>query len=528
MAMDSMAASPAQSATQNKRMNVLFIVVDDLRPVLGCYGDTIAETPAFDQLAGRSLRFSNAYSQVAMCGPSRASLISGLRPMTTGFLKHGKGLNGYIKNERFTILPEHFKNNGYSTKAVGKIHHWYEKDSRPGDWSEPWFEGKVNGSLSPYKVWADQDHLEHIVTAGKDPNLLIEIADRQDSAYGEYALADEAIRSMSELRKNPVKPFFIALGFYRPHIPWIAPKRYYDIFNTPEKNRLIDAAYLTLRNGRPFNHSMELPVGAPAYVGNSMNYSGFDDTPPNGCDGLDMEGARHWIRAYYASVKLVDSQLKRVLDYLTAENLWGNTIIILTADHGFHLADHGNLWAKQTVFRDATRVPLLVYVPGMKTFGQISDAPVELVDIYPTLSDLAGLALPDQPDGMQLAGQSLRPLLDDVQSPWKEAAFHHWLSPSGKDYVLECSVSSRRYRYSEGWRVRGVGNDIQGGLGCVPDDPALYLDDHPVGIELYDHVEDPRETVNLAVTRKKDADIIKLINTFSEQLSAERKREQRK
>ncbi|MDQ8193030.1 sulfatase [Coraliomargarita sp. SDUM461004] len=474
------------------KKNVLFVIVDDLRPVLGSYGDPIAETPAMDRLAKSSMRFDNAYCQVAMCGPSRASLISGLRPTTTGYVKHGKSLNHYIPDD-YTTLPKQFTHSGYITKPIGKIHHNHSGDSRPGDWTEAWYNGQVNNALSPYRVYADPANIEKNKTTRGE---LIEIKDADDSQYGTYALAEDAINSI-QLYEKDARPFFIALGFYRPHVPWIAPQHYYDLYNTEEKNRLIDQTYLTKPNGKPFDAKTELPKGVGIYADNYMNQKQYEGTPEGGCDGLDMEGARHWIRAYYASVSLVDAQLGRVIDYLEANDLMKETIIVVTSDHGYHLADHGNIWAKQTAFRDAARIPLLIHAPELTHQHSATDAPVELIDIYPTLVDLAGIEPPAQPNGLRLEGKSLRPLLEQPNAPWKEAAFHIWLSPVGSKYYLESSMTTRRYRYSEAWTVNGKGNDIMGSFGVDASDPDLYLEDAPYNRELYDHWEDPKEHRNL-------------------------------
>ena len=436
------------------RPNILFVAVDDLKPTIGAYGDPIAITPAMDSLAARGVLFDRAYCQQAVCSPSRSSLLTGRRPDTTKVYDLVKHFRTELPD--VVTLPQHFKNNGYRTVGMGKIYH-SGLDDKPS-WSEPYWQPKVKAMSAAAQERLARQKAE-LAGAGKDASkargVPYESPDVAEDQLPDGAIAGHAIELLQQYKQSPEKPFFMAVGFLRPHLPFIAPKKYHDLYK-PEQFKL------------PPNGT--LPQGAPAWAGNnSGELRAYLDIPDRGA--VPDEQALRLIHAYYAAVSYMDAQLGRILAVLDKLDLAKNTIIILWGDHGWSLGEHG-LWCKHTNYEDATRVPLIIAGPGVTSVGAKIDALLELVDVYPTLAELAGLPLTDG-----LEGTSFKRLLADPKLPWKKAAFSQYpraipQQGAGMGYA----VRTDRYRLVE-WRNNAS---------------------KAVAWELYDHQADPAETVNLA------------------------------
>lgn len=450
----------AASSAVGAPPNVLFIAVDDLRPELGCYGKPV-RSPNVDQLASEGTLFERAYVQVALCMPSRASLMTGRRPDTTGVVDFTVRFRDVLGD--VVTLPQHFKNNGYHAAAFGKLFH----NDDPVSWSEPlWKSDRARYHTEFGKqvlAWIKEDHrrltymwdLGDGVTKKKRPGgLPWEAPDVPDNALRDGHIADAAIAKMKEVKD---KPFFLAVGFHKPHLPFIAPKKYFDLYD-PDKIPLAP---------NPFP-----PRNAPRFATYNWNdlrhYYGIPDVGP-----VSEEQARDLKHAYYACVSFMDAQVGRLWKSLDELGLRDNTIVVLWGDHGWQLGEHG-MWDKHSNFETSTWAPLIVRTPGQKP-GR-TNALVEFVDIYPTLSELCGLPLDDG-----LEGCSFAPLIKDPDRQWKSAAFSQYqrVIPGYGQVARGMGYSMRtdRYRFTE-WLVPGT-------------EFRVY--------ELYDHRTDPDENINLAV-----------------------------
>jgi choline-sulfatase len=435
------------------KTNVLFIPVDDLRPQLACFGHKKMLTPNLDRLAAEGTLFERAYCQQAVCAPSRASLLSGCRPDTTRVYDLQTPLPTTMPD--VLTLPQHFKANGYTTISLGKIYHHGAKDD-PKGWSEPpWMPADP---FPGYALQSSKDLMRKAnevtetvkmkkgaaANARKGPPT--ECGDLPDEAYGDGKIAQKAIEMLQRLKD---KPFFLAVGFLKPHLAFACPKKYWDLY----KREAVDLA------DNPFQ-----PKGTPDIAmttwGELRAYHGI---PREGA--LTEAQARELVHGYYACVSFIDAQVGKVLEELRRLGLADKTVVVLWGDHGWHLGDHG-LWCKHTNFETATHAPLLARAPGLPA-GQRTARLVEFVDIYPSLCDLAGLAKPPH-----LEGTSFAPLMKDPNRPWKAAAFSQY--PRGR--AMGHSMRTERYRFTR-W--------------LTPDGAA-------VGVELYDHDKDPNENVNLA------------------------------
>ncbi len=450
----------AADAAADDRPNVLFLAADDLKPLLGCYGSTVAKTPNIDRLAARGVVFERAYVQQAVCGPSRASLLSGLRPDATGVTVNATHLRE--KQPEAVLLPGHFKRHGYHTLALGKIHHWDEDGA--GSWSEPlWRPFGMGPSTREYllpenialvrKLWeeAKRGKKKKIPALDSVKGPPWEAADLINDVYPDALTADAAVQALGRL-KDGKKPFFLAVGFIKPHLPFACPQPYWDLYD-PAKLELAE-------NDAP-------PAGMPGIAfQDSEEMRQYHGTPAPG-ERFSEPLSRKFLHGYLACVSYMDAQVGRVLDALDQSGLAGKTIIVLWGDHGWHLGEQG-IWGKATNFEEAARAPLIVSVPGLDTAGRKARGLAEFVDIYPTLADLCGLPLP-----VQLQGRSLAPQLKDPAAPGKTAAFSQFLRPG---QITGYSMRTERWRYTE-W--------------SGPDGAAA-------GVELYDHETDPRETVNVA------------------------------
>lgn len=461
-------ARPGEPASERPRVNVLFIAVDDLRPEGATFGSSPVITPNIDALAGRGTAFTRAYAQQALCSPSRTSLLTGRRPDASRI--HDLQTHFRATIPSVVTLPEQFKLHGYHTQALGKIYHGGLDD--PQSWSVPhWVptaqdygkpETLENLRQQRARLAADGKPLAPVVLE-RDPNtgLTLKLGPTvrgargpswEDPAVGDEALPDGelASKAIEALRAARGKPFFLAVGFSKPHLPFVAPRKYFDL-------------YPTERVGLAANPSPPQDVPSIA-LHNSGELRQYSDVPPTGPIADDQ--ARALRRGYYASVSYVDAQIGRVLAELDRLGLTQRTIVVLWGDHGFHLGEHG-VWNKHSNFEVATRTALIFSVPWQKAVNARTASLVELVDIYPTLCELAGLP---RPEGLE--GTSLVPLLDDPRRAVKRAAFSQYPRPGAMGH----SMRTAHHRYTE-WVTAG---------GEV------------VGTELYDHRTDPQENVNLA------------------------------
>lgn len=458
--------------SQAARPNVLFIAVDDLRPELACYGETWIKSPHIDRLASRGMIFERAYCQQAICMASRASLMSGYRP-DVGKI-HDNGPLFEAVPDALT-LNQHFLDNGYETLCMGKIYH-HASDYKPG-WSKPAFKpagdwvgrGYLDEDSARIATEYDRSHPNE-KRQGMGPAY--EAPDVADDAYPDGLIAAHAVAELQRLAKLPPgerKPFFMAVGFMKPHLPFNAPKKYWDLY---------DPARIELAEHR------SVPKGAPRPALTGWNeLRGYHGMPKSG--PMPDEEARRLIHGYAACVSYTDAMIGRVLGELKRLGMEDNTVVVLWGDHGWKLGDLG-MWCKHTNYELDTRVPLIVSAPGMKAPGGRTRALTEFVDIYPTLCELAGLELPGH-----LQGTSFKPLLDDPGKSWKRAAFS--MFPRGK--VLGWSMRTDRHRYTE-WRDSKTGKVRER--------------------ELYDHSQDPHELNNLA----PDKEMADLIQQLSAQLTA--------
>ncbi len=426
-----------------KKPNVLFIAVDDLRPELNCYGKTWIHSPNIDRIAKRGMVFNRAYCQQAVCSPSRSSLMTGTRPDSTkvwDLVTHFRDAEPNIET-----IPQHFKVNGYFVQGMGKIFHPGYDD--PRSWSVPW---QTPNPQTYAKIKSDIVIDEDKKPKGK-PGPAYESADVPDNFYKDGQVADLAVKTLQTIGKK-TEPFFLAVGFAKPHLPFVSPKKYWDMYD-PAKIQLAPNPY----------H----PEDSPEYaLTNSNELRNYTNMPAEGKITDDI--ARTLKHGYYAAVSYTDAQIGKVLDELEKQGLAKNTIIVLWGDHGWKLGEHGE-WAKHTNFENDANAPLLMSAPGMKAAGKRSDALVEFVDIYPTLAELAGLSLPSH-----LEGVSFKPLLDEPNRKWKSAAFSQY--PRKK--LMGYSMRTDQYRFTV-WVNR---------------------DDHSKidAMELYDHKADPQENRNVA------------------------------
>jgi len=450
------------------KLNLLFIAIDDLRPQMGCYGDMDAVTPHMDALAEKGTVFERAYCQQAVCGPSRASLMTGRRPDTTGVtdnLAHFRTAMPEV-----ITLPQHFKQHGYHSECIGKIYHDPRSHRDLPSWSVPEklaFTSEVRGK------YVLEENLRTYQPGGKpgpEKAAATECSEVPDNAYIDGRVTDCAVERLGDIAKHN-QPFFLAVGFRRPHLPFSAPRKYWDMQH-PERVGII-------ANPLP---PKDVPMIA---MHDWKELRGYTDIPEIG--DLNEAQSRHLRHGYYAAMSYTDAQIGRVLGELEGLGLRDNTIICLWGDHGWHLGEHA-LWGKTTNFELDTRSPLIFSVPGQKTAGQSSRLLVEFTDIYPTLVDLCSL-----PDPGGLAGRSLVPVLENPETAVHEVALSQYPRPGRMRY----SLRTDRYRYTE-WI------DTKTGEGRER--------------ELYDHEGDTLETVNLAVQPEHAATIQDLSSKLREMI----------
>ena len=445
-----LSAPPAESVSNP---NVLFIAVDDLRPALGCYGDTVAISPNIDRLASQGTVFKRAYCQLAVCGPSRLSLLSGRRPdsikvwdLATHFREAFPDL---------VTLPQHFKNNGYHTRSIGKIYHGNGAPSKDAlSWSE---DPIYDSGRNPEWRYASPENL-----AGTGlKRAASEGVDTPDNTFVDGLVCDAALKALDTFKAGQ-QPFFLGVGFRKPHLPFVAPKRYWDMYDRSDISEPVSSRH---------------PKEAPEYAIRSWHeLEGYTDIPED-LSTLTPAKIQELRHGYYACISYVDALIGRLLDRLDELGLADDTVICLWGDHGFHLGEQG-LWTKANNFELSARVPLVLSVPGQRTVGSSSDAIVELVDLYPTLADVCGLSVPNE-----LEGLSMKPLLEIPNRPWKTAAFNQYprmfegLRHKRHGDVMGYAIRTDRFRYVQwkNWKSGKIESQ-----------------------ELYDHKGDSNEMNNVA------------------------------
>ena len=426
------------SAGAAQKLNVLFIAVDDMNNDLGCYGHPLVSSPNIDRLAKMGVKFDRAYCQFPLCSPSRTSLMTGLRPDVTRTFNlqyhFRKGLPDVV------TIPQMFMKAGYYAARVGKIYHY----GNPGDIGTSGLDDPPswNHFVNPAgrdKTTIEKDIINYTPKRGLGSAMSF-LADKQGAGeeHTDGKVATEIIKLLDEKKEQP---FFIACGFYKPHTPYVAPAKYFDLYPLEKISVAVG----------PAEHLQDVPKAALA------------STTPWPWFGVTEPQAREVKQGYYAAISFVDAQIGRVLGALDRLKLWDNTVVVFWSDHGYHLGEHG-LWMKQSLFENSARVPFIVVAPGAKGNGTASPRTVEFVDIYPTLADLAGLTPP-----ANLAGASLKPLLADPRAKWEKPAFTQVWRGGFPGH----SVRTERFRYTE-W------------------------DHGKQGAQLYDYQTDPQELHNLA------------------------------
>ena len=434
--------------------NILFIAIDDLAPALRCYGNLIAKTPHIDRLAASGVRFDRAYNQLPLCNPTRASVMTGLRPDTIKVYD----LDRHFRDEvpKVVTLSQTFMRNGWWAGRVGKIYHYNVPASIGTDGFDdpPSWQETVNPK--------GRDKADEALIFNAEPHRKISAAlswlaaDGADEEQTDGMIATEAIKIMQSKRGQP---FFLGVGFFRPHTPYVAPRKYFEMY--PLKDMRLPYA--------PKGDRDDIPTAAFAHNCPVPHY------------GLDELTLRKALQAYYATISFVDAQVGRLMAALDRLGLVDNTIVVLWSDHGYHLGEHNGIWQKRTLFEQASRTPLIIRAPGARGNGTACTRIVEFVDIYPTLTDLAGLK---PPKGLE--GRSLRPLLDNPLAKWDGHAITQVLRPADQRLakpVMGRSIRTGRWRYTD-W---AEGNS---------------------GVELYDHANDPMEFNNLALEPDPEARVV--------------------
>lgn len=488
---------------QAQQKNVLFIAVDDLKPAIGAFGDEMALTPNMDRLAAEGSTFLKAYCQQAVCAPSRASILTGLRPDKTQVWD----LKTLIRDKRpdVTTLPQLFKENGYQTHAIGKIFdpRSVDKGHDKVSWTIPYVEPSQLPGKGPQPRMGAYQSVENIAQisffeslaranglTGNKKNSFIrenfkpstEKADVADDAYTDGRIAASALQKLDEFSSGKA-PFMLMVGFKKPHLPFVAPAKYWDLYERKD----FELAEWPKK-------SKKGPAIAYHGIGELGSYT---DIPPtlDDFDRVSIDKQKELIHGYYASVSFIDAQIGKILKKLEDTGLRENTIIVLWGDHGFHLGDH-NLWCKHTNFEQATRAPLIVIDPGKAP--RVVQAPAELLDIFPTICELAGVN-----PGEEIQGNSLVPLMSGEQA--NTFAISQW--PSRRNGGMGYSLRTGRYRYTE-WYETYKSNQPRS-------------DKQLLAVELYDYEVDPNETKNLSGDKNYTSIVAELQITLHTFLSSQ-------
>lgn len=426
-----------QDANKESRPNVLFLICDDLNCDIGTYGHPLVQTPNIDRLAARGVQFDHAYCQYPLCGPSRASFMTGLYPDQSLVRKNAVYIREHVPN--VVTLSQAFRGAGYFATRIGKIYHYnVPKHIGTGGHDDPY---SWNYTINPRGRDKDDEGQIFSLRPGAFGGTLSWLAaEGEDEEQTDGIAAAEAVGQLEKYAKNET-PFFLAVGLYRPHTPYVAPKKYFDMYD-------VDSIRVPTI---PAGYHDTLPKPAVTSINRRKEER-----------NLDQALARQAIQAYYASISFADAQVGRILDALAANGLADNTIVVFTSDHGYHMGEHGH-WQKTTLFENAARVPFIMAGPGVTGHGK-AKGPVEMVDFYPTLTALAGIQPP-----ASISGVNLGPMLQDPSQSVREEAFTQY----GNGY----SIRNERYRYTQ-WGKDGE-----------------------LGSELYDHTTDPNEMNNLSSDR---------------------------
>lgn len=440
----------AQTPTSDSPIrNVLWIIADDLNNTLGCYGDTLAKTPHIDALAKRGARFDKAYCTFPLCGPSRNSILTGLYPNSTGIQQNSQIFRQTIPKQQ--SMPQCFRLTGYHASRIGKLYHYNVPNSvgtnghdDPGSW-----ELEINPAGVDRLI--EQPSIRSLVPNQFGATLSWLSSDHPESRHTDAIQAEDAKWVLERYAKYPNQPFFLAVGFFRPHTPYVAPKAYFELHD-PKKMRVVhDIA----------TDREDIPRAALA--------SGKKEQ-----DQMDENTTREALQAYYASVSFMDAQVGKIIDTLDALGLADSTAIVFTSDHGYHLGEHG-LWQKMSLFEQSARVPLLLVLPGTTIPGSVVQTPVSHVDLFPTLCEATGTKPPPN-----LQGQSLVSICRDPSQVGRGWALTQVTRGGNKDKrFFGYSIRTERYRYTQ-W------------------------DSGQQGVELYDHKSDPMELNNLALVETKE------------------------
>lgn len=446
---------PQKVTAADKQPNVLFLISDDLNNMLGCYGDPKAKTPNIDRLAARGVRFDRSYCTFPLCGPSRNSMLTGLYPNSTGILANSQIFRQTIPSQH--SLSQAFRLSGYFAARIGKLYHYNVPNSigtnghdDPGSWEL---------ELNPAGV----DRMEHhpdifSLTPGQFGGTLSWLASpKSDQYHTDGLMAEDANWVLERCAKRKDRPFFLAVGFFRPHTPYVAPKEPYFGWYPEKEMRVV---------GNIHEDQSDIPAAGLASYKKEQ-------------DKLTDDLRRQSLQSYYACISFMDAQVGRVIDSLDRLGLADNTIIVFTSDHGYHTGEHG-LWQKMSLFEESSRVPMLIVAPGVSAKGGIAKSPVSHIDLFPTLTELCGVKTPSN-----IQGQSLVPMLKDpnvVGRGWAITQVTRGAlgpraaqNPNAKDKsFFGYSLRTPRWRYTE-W------------------------DEGNQGRELYDHDKDPLEQTNLAM-----------------------------
>lgn len=449
------------ASIQPKKMNVLFIIADDLNCNIGAYGHYLVKTPNIDQFAREGLMFNNAYCTFPLCAPSRASFMTGLYPDQTGL----KDLNTLVRERVPDVItmPQTFMNNGYISARVGKLYHY----GNPGEIGTPGHDDPPSWNITVNPRGRDKDEEDKIfslIPGRFGATLSWMEAEGEDEEQTDGIVATEAIKLLEQFSKED-KPFFLGVGFYKPHTPYVAPRKYFDMY---DKNDII-IPYT------PEGYLETLPIPAREILARFPEQN-----------NLSEELALSAIQAYYAVISFLDANVGRVLDALEELGLKDNTIVVFTSDHGYHMGEHG-YYQKLTLFENSDRMPLIISYPGQRTKGQVTNSMVEMIDFYPTLAELAGLSYPEY-----VMGKSMVPVLEDASATIRNCAF----SQVANDYMSRWmnawhgyTIRTELYRYTR-WE--------EGGEGMT---------------EFYNRVKDPDEMNNQA-ENPQYSDIIKHLDAM--------------
>ncbi|MCX6171524.1 MAG: sulfatase [Flavobacterium sp.] len=491
-------------AQEKTRPNVLFIAVDDLKPLLGCYGNTLVKTPNIDRLAKMGTVFLNNYCQQAVCGPTRASLLTGMRPDVTKI----RDLHTKMRdmNPNIVTLPEYFISQGYATSGVGKIFHpsCVDKKYDPQSWTIPFLVAKDSDYFNgpPVQKHYQSPELKALQAKAEVANTDVdgkgkkkgkkedddeedargpafESLDLPDNAYDDGVSALIAEKQIIKLTKAN-KPFFMAVGFRKPHLPFVSPKKYWDLYKREDMPIAEFQEHAANSKDFPYQNSGEVS----SYSG-VKEYAKYTDKGVNKF-GLAIEKQKELVHAYYAAVSYTDAQVGVLLNTLEKLGTLNNTIIVLWGDHGWHLGDH-DMWGKHTNYEQATKAPLIIAAPGIKP-GQ-SKSMTEFVDVFPTLCELAGGKVPTYLDG-----KSLVPVMKNNKVSVKEYAMSQYPRKmdkadinkvvDGKGKLMGYSMRTEQYRYTV-WLKNFTSDQV-------------YSADKVYTKELYDYVKDPLEKVNVS------------------------------